>query len=157
MMFAQVGCPFVDLGVFRISLELDKELLVGNKLYNTLWREYFPELSHIRKAGQGGSARNSDFGYRLKYLGYASVKKTLFPLVNKMTGGRFKGEEAYFSNREYLADHENKEYFQELLLGGGVDFLPWEISEATIGQAIRDPQAQQLYLRSLSLLSFLKD
>jgi len=154
--FAQCACPFIDKEIFGLSLRIKKSLMIGNRLYNKIWRDHFPELAHFRKSGQGGSPRDADFAYRFKYLFYVIAKKMILPIIKIVTLGKFQGEEVYFSNEEYLKDKKNQEFFDSILLEAR-RVLPETINVYINKCKIDNKLDLTLYMRYLSLICYLKD
>lgn len=152
---AQCCCPFIDRDIFELSLKVEKKLKIGNKLYNQIWRICFPELSHIRKAGQKGCPKDSDFIYRLKHIATSIYKNMFVPFINRIFKVGKLLEEVYFTVDNYVGDDNNKLLFEELEKYSNA--LPRNISEYIINKKKENKLNKKLYLRYISLISYLKN
>ena len=153
-MEAQCYCPFVDKDIFELSLKTEKKLIIGNRLYNIIWRICFPELSHIRKAGQSGSPQDTDFIFRLKQVTSSVYKNIIIPFLNNVFKLGKIQEEVYFSVDNYVKDDNNQLFFNELEKYSFI--LPDSISTYIMNKKKQKTLNNTLYLRYISLISYMK-
>lgn len=146
-----VACPFIDIDFIKAILSVGKNLFFGNKLYNEMWRRFFPELSSIRKAGQGGTATNCDFTYRLKHVAHIVLHKTK---ITAIFHKERKDEEKYFSEKDYVFSIHNQHYFNEMI-DTSEKVMPNDFYRLLKNKNISDVENHRLFLRLISLIQYL--